>query len=148
MKRLLLIIAAICINIAASSQSIPEIKKIFADFATDDGNTTEVIMSGDALKGTNVNLFRSLTITDAPETAEKIAKRISKCASNALSREVQYINGSIYYAQLSLPPAENDGNSCYLLYNNSYLRGGNRIMIVFLSGKGSLDQLLDSIQML
>lgn len=141
MKHLLLIIAAICINIGALAQASPEIKKLFSDYASQDGKTTETIISGDALKGTDLSLYRSLVITGSPDEAESIAERISKCGAKAVSREVKYIDGKIYYAQFSLPPIGHNGYNRYLFYLNSHLKGGNRIMIVFMSGKAQLEQI-------
>ena len=141
MKNLLLIIAAVCINIGALAQASPDIKKIFSDYASQDGNTTETIISGDALKGTDLSLYRSLVITGSQEEADHIAERVSKCGAKAVSREVKYIDGKIYYAQFALPPMGSNGYNRYLFYLNSHLKGGNRIMIVFMSGKAKLEQI-------
>ncbi len=141
MKHLLLIIAAVCLHFAASAQSSAEIKQIFSDYASPDGNTTETIISGDALKGTDLSLYRSLVITGAADEADKIAERISKCGAKAESREVKYIDGRIFYAQFALPPSGSDNHNRYLFYLNSHLKGGKRIMIVYMSGKAKLEQI-------
>lgn len=140
MKHLLLIIAAICINMGALAQLSPEIRKIFSDYASPDGKTTETIISGEALKGTDLKLYRSLVINDSPDEAVSIAERISKCGVKAVSREVKYIDGQIYYAQFSLTPTSSEKNR-YLFYLNSHLKGGNRIMIVYMSGNAKLEQI-------
>lgn len=141
MKHILLIIAAVCINIGALAQATPDINKIFSDYARQDGNTTETIISGDALKGTDLSLYRSLVITGSPNEAESIAESISKFGANAVSREVKYIDGKIYYAQFALPATGSNGNNRYLFYLNSHLKGGNRVMIVFMSGKAKPEQI-------
>ncbi len=140
MKHLLLIIAAICIDIGAFAQSSPDIRKIFSDYANQKGKTTETIISGDALKGTDLNLYRSLVINGSPHEAVSISERISKCAAKAVSREVKYIDSKIYYAQFTLPPTAGEKNR-YLFYLNSHLKGGNRIMIVYMSGDAKLEQI-------
>ena len=141
MKHLLIIIAVFCLNICMQAQSPQEIKNIFSDYKSQDANTTETIISSDALKGTGLNLYRSLVISGSPDRADSIAERISKCGAKAVSREVKYIDGKIYYAQFALPPAAGDSDNRYLFYLNSHLKGGSRIMIVFMSGKAKLEQI-------
>lgn len=141
MKHLLLIIAAVCIHISALAQSSQEIKQLFSDYKSQETNTTETIISGDALKGTGLNLYRSLVISGSPDEADAIAERITKCGAKAVSREVKYIDGKVYYAQFALPPASGDSDNRYLFYLNSHLKGGSRIMIVFMSGKAKLEQI-------
>lgn len=135
MKRLSVIIAIICAAVLASAQSSPEIKKLFSDFATKDGTSTETIISGDALKGTELNLYRSLVISGSPDSADKIAARVLKCGTNAVGREIKYIHGKIYYARLALPPVPGETDNRYLFYLNSSLKGSDRIMLIYMSGK-------------
>lgn len=136
MKRFLLLTALMWAWLAVGAQSIPEVKRLFGDYATKDANTTETIISGKALKGTGLTFYRSLIINDAPDKASALARRVARLGSDAASREVKYINGQVYYAMYKLPSAgrgdENEGN--YLFFLNSHLKNGNRIILIFISG--------------
>lgn len=141
MKRLLIILAVICTAVGVSAQSSPEIRKLFSDFASKDGTTTETVISGEPLKGSGLSLYRSLVITGTCDNADAIAARVIKCAAGARSREVKYIDGKIYYAQFALPPAPGESDNRYLFYLNSALKGDKRLMIIYMSGPASLDQI-------
>ena len=94
---------------------------------------------GDALKGTGLDTYRSIVIKDSPELADEISTAVIKDGSDALSREVKYIDGKIYYAQLMLKPL--DKYNRYIFYLNTNLNGGNKIMLLYMIGKANLDEI-------
>ncbi|MDE6818331.1 MAG: hypothetical protein K2J09_04065 [Muribaculaceae bacterium] len=142
MKQVIIIMLTyLCVALAAAAQSATDIRQLFADFASTDGTTTETIISGDALKGTHLSLYRSLVITGPVSNADTIAARVVKCAANAQSREITYVNGKIYYAQFALGPMPGETDNRYLFYLNSGLKGKKRLMIIYMSGKATLNQI-------
>lgn len=146
MKRFLILLALVCAWAALPAQSIPEVKELFGDFATKDANTTETVISGKALKGTGLSFYRSLVITGAPEKADAITRCIGKLGKDALSREVKYINGKIYYAMYALPPAGSERDNHYLFYLNSHLKGEDRIILIFISGTKNVIEINDLLK--
>ena len=146
MKRFLILLALVCTSTLLPAQSIPEVKELFGDFATKNANTTETIISGKALKGTGLSFYRSLVISGAPEKANAITRCIAKLGKDALSREVKYINGKIYYAMYTLQPAGRDRDNHYLFYLNSHLKGDNRIILIYISGTKNVIEINDLLK--
>ncbi len=138
MKRLLTLTMLLCLTIIASAQSQADIDSLFDKKYRKNPDATETVISGDALKGTGLQLYRSLVITGHPELADKIAEGVSRCGSKAVNREIKYVNGKIYYANYTLRPQGRDNR--YIFYLNSNLKGGDRIMLVYMSGTASPEE--------
>ena len=67
MKYIITIITMLIISTSsAMSQTQADIDRLFASHADKDGNAKEIIISGDALKGTDLKTYHSLGITDSP----------------------------------------------------------------------------------
>ncbi|MDE6512709.1 MAG: hypothetical protein K2L05_00810 [Muribaculaceae bacterium] len=146
MKRFLILLALVCAWAALPAQSIREVKELFGDFATKNANTTETIISGKALENTGLSFYRSLVISGAPEKADAITRRIGRLDNDALSREVKYINGKIYYAMFTLQPEGRDRDNHYLFYLNSHLKGDDRIILIYISGTRNVIEINDLLK--
>lgn len=139
MKHLLTLLCLLLVHTAALSQKSLAIDHLFGEKFRNNEKSTETIVTGDALKGSGLRVYRSLIITDSPETADEIASAVSSDGQNATSREIKYIDGKIYYAQFALAPKDNENR--YIFYLNSHLKGGNSVMLVYMCGKASPDQI-------
>ena len=126
---------------SAMSQTQADIDRLFASHADKGGNAKEIIISGDALKGTDIKTYHSLVITDSPNEAEALAAEINKCAANATGRAVERIGGQIYFAKYTLPSVSEDQYNRYLLFLNTHLKGGNTVKVIYLTKKGELDNI-------
>lgn len=126
---------------SALSQTQADIDRIFSSYARQDDNAKEIIITGDALKGTDIKTYHSLVITDSPAEAEKIAAEISSCAANATGREVERIGGKIYFAKYTLPVPAGEKYNRYLLFLNTHLKGGNTVKVIYMAKKGELDNI-------
>lgn len=139
MKQLITLLALIMAITAASAQNSLNIGKIFGDKYRQNEKTTETIISGDALKGTGLDIYRSLVIKDSPELADEISATVVKDGKDAVSREVKYIDGKIYYAQFMLKPKGKENR--YIFYLNTHLKGGSKIMLLYMTGKANLEEI-------
>lgn len=102
-------------------------------------NASETIVTGKALKQYDLDIYQGLTITDAPAEADVIEKSVSSDGRKAVDREVSYREGRLYYAFLTMPP---DGNTNrYVFYLNQHLAGGNKIILIYMSGKADSDKI-------
>lgn len=137
-QRLCLIIALIC-SLASYAQTGLNIAGIFGERNRDNENSTETYIKGDALKDSGLKVYRSLVIKNTPDAAEEIASAVLKDGAKTSSREVKYIDGELYYAQYSLP--KNSEGNRYIFYLNTHLKGGNRILLLYMSGKASLKEI-------
>lgn len=139
MKYLISILLILCVSTGVAAQKNLAIESLFGERFRNLENSTETIVTGEALKGTGLKTYRSLVITDSPMTAEEISSAVTKDGIKAISREVKYIDGKIYYAQFTLQPQGKDNR--YIFYLNTNLKGGNRIMLVYMSGTASSEQI-------
>lgn len=126
---------------SAFGQTQADIDRIFTSLARQDGKSKEIIISGDALKGTDMKTYHSIVITDSPAEADAIADEVNRCAANATGREVERIGGKIYFAKYALPATTDSKYNRYLLFLNSHLKGGNTIKVIYLTKKGELDNI-------
>ncbi len=142
MKHLIVILNLIIFGAAtAICQTQADIDRIFTSHARQDDNAKEIIISGDALKGTDIKSYHSLVITGSPAEAETIADEVKRCATNAIGREVERIGGNVYFAKYTLPSTAGDKYNRYLLFLNTHLKGGNTIKVIYIVKKGDLDKL-------
>ena len=139
MKKIIILLTLIYAVTAASAQNSLNIGKLFGDKYRQNENTTETIISGDALKGTGLDFYRSLVINGSPKLADEISSTVMKDGNDAVSREVKYIDGKIYYARFMLKPERKSNR--YILFLNTHLKGGNRIMLLYMTGKADLEEI-------
>lgn len=139
MKKFITILLITLASVMASAQDNTAVGKIFNDPSHKNENSTETIITGKALKGSGLSLYRSLVIKDCPELADKISKAATTDGANAISREVIYIDGKIYYAQFMLKPI-GDSNR-YIFYINTHLKNSNKIMLMYMQGTAGPDEI-------
>lgn len=136
--RLCLLIFLIC-SLASYAQTGLNIADMFGEKYSNNENSTETYITGDALDVPGLKIYRSLVIQNTPEAAEEIAAAVIKDGAKASSRKVKYIDGKLYYAQYMLAPKGKDNR--YIFYVNAHLKGGNRILLLYMSGKAKLNEI-------
>ena len=63
---------------------------------------------------------------------------------SATDREVSYRDGRIYYAFLTLKPIK--GKNRYVFYLNQNLAGGDKIILIYMSGKADANKIKKMIK--
>lgn len=116
-----------------------EIDHIFKDFHRAD-NVTETIVSGSQLSGTGLDTYRSIIVSGegATYSAAAIAKAVMADATKAVSKEVSYVDGHLFYAQYTLKPS--GGRNRYIFFVDNTLKGDSRVMLVYMEGSATADQ--------
>lgn len=109
-----------------------------------DPGVSKTIVTGKSLKRYNLDQYRGLTLADKPEKADEIEKAVAQDARNANDREISYRDGKIYYAFLTLKPLEDKNR--YLFYLNQHLAGGNKIILIYMSGKADSESIKKMIK--
>lgn len=80
--------------------------------------------------------YRSISVTDDRELADKIAAAVAKDGSRAKSKEVSYKEGVLYYGFYSLGGFREDRS--YILYLNRRPTGKEKTTLVFI--KADMDE--------
>lgn len=139
MRHYFILMLFIACSLSCLAQKNLNILSVFGEKYRNSDNAVETIISGDALNGTDLHFYRSLVLTDMPDAAAEIEEAIGHDSAKAVSREIKYIDGRLYYAQLMLPPMGNSNR--YVFYINRHLKGGDKIMLVYMSGPATLEQI-------
>lgn len=85
----------------------------------------------------NIIAYRSISVTDDRELADKIAAAVAKDGSRAKSKEVSYKEGMLYYGFYSMGGVME--NRRYILYLNRRPAGKEKTTLVFI--KADMDEL-------
>lgn len=130
--------------VQTAAQSDFAIGELFDGRFRNNPNAVETIISGDILKETGLTLFRSIQIKDATETdANLIASLVKRDSSKALSREEKSVGNQLRGAFYELPPK--GAIRRYLIYINRKQKGKDKIMLGYLEGKVSPEEVKDMI---
>lgn len=138
------IITTICMLIAMSFPAVAQkglnINNLFDGRYRDDSRVTETVIEGGNLKDYGLDIYHSLTLTDAPDEAASIEALVSRDGSNAIDREISYRDGGLYYAFYELKPLSMLYRR-YLFYLNQHKGKGNKIIVIYLQGTASKDKI-------
>lgn len=122
-----------------AAQTGLNIDKVYSEQYRSLKGATETLIVKDRLSSVNLDIYHSMTITGHPELAREIERMVSTDGRNALSKEVRYHAGHIYYGLYHLK-GKTKGVSRYILYLNGHLKGDSRIILLFLEGKATTEQ--------
>ncbi len=110
----------------------------------DNANARETVVTGKALKPYDLDVYRGLTVADSPDAATTLEKAVAIDARDASDCEISYRDGRIYYAFLTLKQRE--GKNRYVFYLNQHLVGGDKIILIYMSGKANAAQIKKMIK--
>lgn len=131
----------LCVGaISSQAQNGLEINRIFKDFHRAD-NVTETIVSGAQLVDLGLDTYRSIIVSgeNAKTAAVAIAKAVTADASSrADSKEESYVDGHLFYAQYTLKPVGKRNR--YIFFVDNTLKGDSRVMLVYMEGKASPEE--------
>lgn len=140
MKRIITLLMLWAIVTSASlAQEHLNIGEIFDGRYHDEPRASETQISGEKLAPYSLSLYRSLTLTDMPEAANEIEPLVTRDGTKALDREVSYRDGGLYYGFYQLQ--RRGAKQCYLFYLNQNRAKGNKIIVIYLEGFASPDEI-------
>jgi len=146
MRRIYLLLIALALAwTAASAQASLNIGKLFDGSFRNDDKVVETVISGSALSGYNLKLYRSLTITGDASRADRIEPLVRADARAAIDREVINKQGRLYYGFYQLKPLS-DSRRRYILYLNQFPAGGHKIILLYLEGKATPSQVKEMLK--
>lgn len=137
----LLTLALLCLLSAAiaSAQSGLDINQAFSDRYRDMKGATETLVVKNKLRKVNLDIYHSMAFTDHPELGPTLERLVASDGKKAIAKEVRYKAGHLYYGFYRLPAAPH-GTNRYILYLNGHLNGDNRIILLYLEGAATPEQ--------
>ena len=132
MRCLLLAVFLSLVAIPLRAQDGLNINSLFDGRYRANPAASETIIQGSRLSRYDLKNYHALTLTGVPDAAYEIERLVSKDGAKALSREVSYKQGRLYYGFYRL--ASHNGLRRYLFYLNQHLKGGNKIILIYLDG--------------
>ncbi len=138
MRNILLFIALMVTTIA-SAQTGLNINRVFSDSYRGMKGTSETVLNNANLNKVKIDLYHSISFTGHPELGPAVERLVAKDGSRAVSKEVRYKSGHIYYGFYRLSPLNSLNR--YILYLNGNLAGDNKIILLYLEGKASESQI-------
>lgn len=137
------------VDVASSAQTGLNIEELFNGQFRDDKNTTETIITGEPLYDYNLGYYHSLTFSDAQSKVDIIEPLVVRDGAKAVDKEVSYRGGKLYYAFYSLSPGKSKSGknvNRYLFYLNQYAVGRDGLIIIYLSGSASREQVKNMLK--
>ena len=123
------------VDVTSSAQTGLNIEELFNGQFRDDKNTTETIITGEPLYDYNLGYYHSLTFSDAQSKVDII--------------EPLVVRDKLYYAFYSLSPGKSKSGknvNRYLFYLNQYAVGRDGLIIIYLSGSASREQVKNMLK--
>lgn len=139
--RLIIICLTVASALCAAAQTGLNIEGAFQPrFRTLPGAVETVLTNDNKLRQLNLSLYHSLTVYGHADIAAEIERMVAKDGAKALEKEVRYDSGHLYYGFYSLP--RKGTMNRYLFYLNGHLKGAGKIILVYLEGKATRDQVM------
>lgn len=139
MKRLLLILMLLsCFRMATFAQSGLNVAPFFGKEYVRNPNVTIVSMSDCEVESLKIEKFRSMTVADDPQLADKIAGAVAKDGVKAVSKEENYKRGMLYFGFFSL--GRKNSMDRYLLYLNRRPVGKEKTTLIYIEGILNADE--------
>ena len=142
MRHLILILMIICSSLArADAQTGLAIERFFDDGLTHapGADVTAVDITGSKLKAYDLSIYRSVSVTDDESLTAKIERAVAHDGAKALSREVSLKSGRLYFGFYILPSVNHENR--FIFYLNSTLSGGKKVILIYMQGKASQQQI-------
>lgn len=143
-KYLILILFSI-LTMHCHAASPPAAMKYLDGYFNDNPDAAVTVVIGNSLKSYDLDEYRGLTLKYNPEDAGKIEEAVKADVRSAIDKEVSYRKGKLYYAFLTLPPSGR-GKNCYLFFLNQTLAKGDKLILIYMSGKASADKIRKMIK--
>lgn len=150
LNRLVLVIILMISGVSvAGAQSGLEIDKIFNGAFSSDPRVTETFMSGNNkfLKAHKLTVFATLK-APAATYQPRVEKLVLADGSRATGKQIRYKDGKLYFALFILKPRGSGKQQLnrYLYYLNTAADKGSNILVVYLEGRLSEEEVSQLIQ--
>lgn len=91
-------------------------------------------VSNKALDKAGISVYRSISVSDNPETVSDLEKAVKRDGAKAVNREVSYRDGKLHFGWYVMAPL--NGNNRFLIYLNRTEAESNRATVIYIEGKG------------
>ena len=136
MKRIITILLSSVIYAVAYGQTGLNVAPFFGDSYASNQKVSMITMTDGQLRDKGVRIYKSISVADDIELADKIGKAVAKDGARAVTKDVSYKKGVLYYGFFSLGGVGN--NRRYLLYLNRRPTGKEKTTLIFI--EGTLDE--------
>ena len=109
------------------------VAQFFSDRYAEQSNVTLVNMSYDKNKQGGLKIYKSISVSDNPSLADKIKRAVTKDGVNAVSKEVSYREGDLYFGFYSMGGKK--ASRRYLLYLNRRPKGIEKTTLIYIEGE-------------
>lgn len=125
--------------VAATAQEGLSVADVFDGRYHDRAGVRETMISGGSLAAHRLSVYRSLSF-DSPVDADValVERAVKQDGARATDREVQLRGGRLYYGFYALP--RRNSKNRYLLYLNQLAAGGDKLLVIYLEGDASAEQ--------
>lgn len=142
MNRLSFVLIAFILALAsphlARAQKGLHIQDAFSSAYTTLPDATETLLTRSRLHDVSLSLYRALSLSANPDKALEIERMVLADGRSAISKEVRYTSGHLFYGLYVLPPV--GGENRYILFLNGNLSpSGGKMLLLYLEGKASVD---------
>lgn len=132
MRRLIAIFTVVMLYSLAYGQSGLNVAPFFDGNYASNPKVTMISMTGNQLGVQGMRVYKSISVTDDTELADKIGNAVAKDGVHAVAKDVSYKKGVLYYGFYSLG---GEGISRrYLLYLNRRPTGKEKTTLIFIEG--------------
>lgn len=105
----------------------------FSEKTASNPKVTAVTVSGKSVEKFGLSLYRSISVDGDAALASAIEKAVKADGAKAVSKEVSYKKGRLYFGLYTLSPAE--GVNRYMVYLNDSSGSGGKVIVAYLEGK-------------
>lgn len=135
MKRMIFIfILTLVAAGAAQAQHGLAIASLFGGRYKHSPHATEIVVTGPKAERINLDVYRSLSVTDRA-LVPPVVRAVTSDGSKAVSKEVEYRQGRLYYGYYVLSPR--NGNNRFIFYLDQSLarkQPANVVTLIYMEG--------------
>ncbi len=131
-KKIFCILILNLVTLLAKAQEGLNIAPFFSDSYAGIPNVTLVSMNYDKNSQRGMKKYKSISVADNSELADKIKRAVTKDGTSAVNKEVSYVGGDLYFGFYSLGGEK--GSKRYLLFLNRRPKGIEKTTLIFIEG--------------
>lgn len=145
MRQLLTALVLLATAAAATAQEGLSVADVFGGRFNDRAGVRETTISGGSLAAHRLDLYRSLSFDNPGDDDVALVERaVKQDGTRATDREVQLRAGRLYYGFYALP--RRNSKNRYLLYLNQLAAGGDKLLVIYLEGRASAEQVKNMLK--
>lgn len=134
MARIFIIIILATLGMAsARAQKGLEVAPFFSERSAENPNVTLISMSAEQLSSRGLSKYKSITVENDSNLADRIAVAVASDGSKAVEKEVSYKKGELYLGFYYL--GGSGDRRRYLMYLNRRPTGREKVTLIYLEGE-------------